>query len=252
MDPQYCTDFGCDYAVEVVTTGNPELDAEQAQHWSVGVEVEPASWLVASLDAWSVEVDEAFCLLDAQTVVFTEAGGAEFYGETPDGLSVSRYPNGMIRQVVTGWANYGGVETRGVDVRVATEFDFGDAGALRNRLDVTKVADYEISRPWGGTAQEDTFGHPSLRASLQNVWNVGDFELGWTVQHIGDHGAVGAWTTHDLSASWQAPWNATLAVGATNVGDEMPELAEFDGRPWNFFLYDGYGRTAWARYTQRF
>jgi len=32
----------------------------------------------------------------------------------------------------------------------------------------------------------------------------------------------------------------------------MPELISFNGRPFNFFLYDAYGRTPYVRYEQRF
>ena len=43
-----------------------------------------------------------------------------------------------------------------------------------------------------------------------------------------------------------------MTIGATNVGDRYPELTAFDGRPWNFYLYDAYGRTTYFRYTQTF
>ena len=65
-------------------------------------------------------------------------------------------------------------------------------------------------------------------------------------------GQVGGYATNDVQVAWDAPWNATIAVGATNVGDRYPELVGYDGRPWNFYLYDAHGRTTYFRYTQRF
>ena len=63
---------------------------------------------------------------------------------------------------------------------------------------------------------------------------------------------VGGYATNDLQFTWNAPWNAKIALGATNIGDRYPELVPFDGRPWNFYLYDAYGRTVYFRYTQTF
>lgn len=254
LDPGLCLMFGCEYFVDVVTTGNPELEAETSDHWSVGVEFRPRRWLLASVDYWDVRLDKRHFDLGAQTALFLDAAGA-----LPEGATVIRGGGGAgpVQTVITGTVNSAGLDTRGVDVRLATDFDFGGAGRLQNRLDLTRVLDYDVRLPWGEFGVEDSFAHPSLRASLANVWTLGDWELGWTVHHIGDHEgefapAVDAWTTHDLSVAWQAPWNATLALGATNVTDEEPELEPYDDRPYNFYLYDGAGRTVWARYTQRF
>ena len=52
--------------------------------------------------------------------------------------------------------------------------------------------------------------------------------------------------------AWRTPWRGTITMGATNVGDRYPELVAFNGRPFNFNLYDAYGRTTYLRYTQAF
>ena len=43
-----------------------------------------------------------------------------------------------------------------------------------------------------------------------------------------------------------------MSLGVNNVGDRYPELVGYDNRPWNFYLYDAYGRTTYLRYTQKF
>src|SRR5690606_27198048 len=95
-------------------------------------------------------------------------------------------------------------------------------------------------------------GTPRARAVLRNDWAIGDFTAGWNVNYIGPHGDLGGWVTHDLQVAWTTPWNGTLTVGATNAGDRYPVLDSYSGRPFNFFLYDAYGRTTYVRYTQRF
>ncbi|MDZ4811214.1 MAG: TonB-dependent receptor [Pseudomonadota bacterium] len=53
-----------------------------------------------------------------------------------------------------------------------------------------------------------------------------------------------SWTTHDLQASWNTPWDGKLALGLTNVTDKGPVLdpRQPTGRPFHYNRYDGYGR----------
>ena len=143
-----------------------------------------------------------------------------------------------------------------------TNFDLGDMGELSNTLSVAHVFNYEVTDVTGFTTEyigngDPLLGTPETRATLMNNWTYGDFTVGWNVNYIGANGAndgakVGGYATNDVQLSWKAPWNATIAVGATNVGDRYPELTAYDGRPWNFYLYDAYGRTTYFRYTQTF
>ena len=88
--------------------------------------------------------------------------------------------------------------------------------------------------------------------ALQNSYSYGDWAFAWNANYIGQNGAYSSYTTHDVQIAWSAPWGGRIAVGATNVGDRYPELIDFGGRPFNFNLYDSYGRTTYLRYTQAF
>ncbi len=63
-----------------------------------------------------------------------------------------------------------------------------------------------------------------------------------------------SWTTNDLQATWSAPWNGKLTIGVNNVSNKEPPLDPFapTGRPFDFNLYDAYGRVPYVRYTQNF
>ncbi|MFT5995142.1 MAG: iron complex outermembrane receptor protein, partial [Gammaproteobacteria bacterium] len=56
----------------------------------------------------------------------------------------------------------------------------------------------------------------------------------------------------DLQVNYNASWNAKITIGASNLTGKEPPLFGFDGRDYNFNLYDGYGRVVYARYTQSF
>src|SRR3546814_9918984 len=108
----------------------------------------------------------------------------------------------------------------------------------------------------GGVYQSGLKGFTATRATLNKQWSRGDWGVGYIARYIGSNGtgssATDSWLTHDLQASVELPWNAKFTVGVNNVTDKRPQLIDFAGRPFNFFLYDAYGRTPYARYEQRF
>ncbi len=257
-DPATCAAFGlgypCAVSVPVVSIGNADVDAERSENISAGIEYAPADWLQVSLDWYDIRIDDMILQLSAQDIINSDRDVGT-YGNIPDGLGVIRAPDGRILQVITGYGNRGWMRAEGLDLRLRTAFDFGGAGSLETRLQASLVLDQEFNTTGIGDGWEiddEYLGHPELRAMLANTWSVADFQFGWTVHHIAKNGQVGEYTTHDLQASWRAPWNATITLGATNVTDEYPERAAYDGRPWNFYLYDAYGRTTTLRYTQSF
>ena len=103
-----------------------------------------------------------------------------------------------------------------------------------------------------------TVGAPDVRANLSNQYNTGAWTFGTITRYIKgqqDPGAtrrVGGYALNDVYATVKAPWNGDFTIGVNNVGNRYPELVAFDGRPWNFYLYDAYGRTVYLRYTQSF
>ena len=67
-------------------------------------------------------------------------------------------------------------------------------------------------------------------------------------------GHVPTWVTHDLQANYHAPWNGKFTLGVRNAGEKFPPvgLGAFGSREYDYFLYDGYGRVTYFRYTQTF
>lgn len=249
-----------DVQVDTYFIANPTLASEQSTQWSVGVVYDPVDWLDLSLDYYNIEVEDNISGFSGQDIVDKDLDPGS-YGEVPAGLSITRDPvTGRITEIVSGYANEGTLKTDGVDFRANTDFDFGGWGRLQNRLTVSWINSYELT-DGGGNAVEwaGRLGYPDLRANLANDWSWGDWGLSWNINYIEGQAEpnsttqqVGGYATNDVQVSWSAPWNAKIAVGAMNVGDRYPELVAYDGRPWNFNLYDAYGRTVYFRYTQTF
>ncbi|MCX7033663.1 MAG: TonB-dependent receptor [Arenimonas sp.] len=256
-DPQSCVALSaaptCSLQVDTFFIANPDLAPEESEQYSVGFVYDPFEWLDLSVDYYNIKVNNTIGQISAQDIINSDLDPAT-YGPLPPGVAITRAPNGAIIDILAGYANQGTLTTDGVDLRVGTEFDLADYGSLNNQLTVSWINSYEIDNGRGSAIEYiDLVGYPEYRATLLNSWTYGDFTFGWNVNYIGgQEDTVGGYATNDVQMTWKAPWNGTIAVGATNVGDRYPELVGFDGRPWNFYLYDAYGRTTYLRYTQTF
>ncbi|WP_343195856.1 TonB-dependent receptor domain-containing protein [Arenimonas daejeonensis] len=256
-DPASCLALAqpstCQLQVDTYFQANPNLASENSQQFSLGVVWDPLEWLDLSLDYYNIEIENTISQISAQDIINSDLDPST-YGPIPPGLSITRRANGAIDEIVAGYANQGTLETDGWDFRANTNFDFGNYGELRNQLSVSYINSYEIDDGIGNvTEYAGLEGSPDLRASLYNTWTISDFTFGWNINFIdGQENGQGGYATNDVQFSWNAPWNGTFAIGATNVGDRYPDLNAYDGRPWNFYLYDAYGRTTYFRYTQTF
>lgn len=253
------------YQIDSYSSGNIDLESETSRQFSVGAAWDATDWLNLTLDYYKIKIKDRIRQIEFQELVDFDNRNIAL----PVGTSVIRRPNGAVREINTAFANEGDLETSGLDFNLRTRFDMDGMGRLENWLQVAYVLDYTIT---DGTVEKDRLGwvtSPDLRVSLRNTWTYGDFSVNWNVNHIGDqqnpanspsfgflaggpNTRVGSYTTNDLAIMYNAPWNGSITLGATNLGDRYPELVGYDNRPWNFYLYDAYGRTVYMRYTQKF
>ncbi|ADV26596.1 TonB-dependent receptor [Pseudoxanthomonas suwonensis 11-1] len=267
QDPQTCAWAGigadCDggndeVQVDTYFIANPNLGSEHSDQWSVGVVYDPVDWLDLSLDYYNIKIEDNIRSYSGQDIVDSDLDPGT-YGEIPAGLGIIRDPvTGRITEITAGYGNSGQLETDGIDFRANTDFDLGGWGRLQNRLTVSYINKYEEIDAVGNAIDwAGRLGYPDLRSTLSNDWSWGDWGLAWNINYIEGQEEpngtnVGGYATNDVQVSWSAPWNAKISLGAINIGDRYPELVGYDGRPWNFYLYDAYGRTVYFRYTQTF
>lgn len=285
-DPQTCIAFGqppsCSTQVNAYVIANPALTSEQSDQWSVGLAWDATDWLNLTVDYYDIKIEDRIAAISVGQMITCLSGATACppgVGPLPPnvsppqpslGLGIARDPvTGAILYAQRGFINRGTIETAGLDLNFRTNFDLGSMGNLQNWLSISYVDKFEVD---GGN---DVVGDPStpeFRAILQNIWNIGDFTFGWNINHIdstlstaglraraglNDYGyahTLPSWTTHDIQATWNAPWNGKITVGVQNVADKDPVIDPFDptGRGFDFNLYDGYGRVPYVRYTQTF
>jgi iron complex outermembrane recepter protein len=281
-----CIAFGlsptCTTQVTTYSIANPNVSSEQSEQFSAGIVWDAFDWLNMSLDYYNIEITDQLAFIGVGTVLgcitgtisICPSGISTFPTGTtvPNaalGLGITFGPNGEIQNAQTGTANLGFIETDGFDFNLRTQFDLGTMGGMRNQLQITNPRSYSVN---GGRNVVGDEGIPEYRANLNNTWDLGDWSFGWNVNYIhgtksvagrraelglNDYGyahTLPSWTTHDVQATWAAPWNARITLGVQNVADKDPVQDPFDptGRGFRFALYDGYGRIPYIRYIQNF
>lgn len=274
-DPDTCDVLAGDRTDECQINGlsisNPSLSSEQSEQFAFGVVWQPADWFDMTLDFSSIEIEDRITSFSAQTVVNrrgTQAGiyqpGDANYDSRPvdSAMIVTRQAQpcavdptqtcNVITQVVRGSGNEGTLETSNIDWNMHTRFDLG-GGVLDSTLQISYINDYSVD---GGEDQVGIASLPEYRAQLRNQYMIGDFQFALNTNVIDANGngasAVGTWTTHDVQVNYTAPWDGRITVGVQNVGEKLPTLVGYDGRDYNFGLYDGYGRYTYVQYTQSF
>ncbi len=252
---------------------NPDLKAETSKQFSFGVVYDPFSWANITVDYWNTKIENQIKWYSAQTVI----NRTELGQYLPDNLSVVRNTDGSIQAVYAGYGNEGLVKTDGVDLNIRTQFDFDDWGKLTSTLQGSWTHSYKVQSRYGSDEYVGTNGYPEWRANLNTRWERGDWSVAWTMNMIGyepgyyvdyyegdyscselkSEGYVkrcsGAYITHDLQFAYNTPWKASISLGVRNLTNKAP-VYDVAYSPTNFnnYLYNGYGRQLYMRYTQNF
>ncbi|UXK07266.1 TonB-dependent receptor [Shewanella putrefaciens] len=241
--------------VDAYRLANSALSSESSTQMSAGIAYQPFDWLNFAIDYYNIKIEDRIAFFSAQDLVDREEAGDPI----PTGLGVVRGANGVITYINTGYGNEGTLETSGLDLNLRTNFDFGEAGSLSQTFQVSHMLDYTVD---GGRDEVKDPGTPQQRMSLSNVYKFSDFDFAWNINLIGDQysrvtngvqtGHIGTWVTHDIQVTYTSPWNSKISVGAENAFEKEPQLIAYDGREYNYNLYNGWGRVMYVRFSQSF
>ena len=246
-----------DCQVDTYIQSNSALDSEKSRQFSLGLVWEATNAISFKADYWNLKLKDTIRYIEAQDLIYRDDGTDP--RPIPAGLGVTRDANGVLQRIDAGYANEGELETSGIDMSLLTTTSLGSWGRLRSDIRWSHVLKYEE----GGFDYNGSIGQPKDRVMIANDWGYGPFRFAWNINYIGrnelqpnsatETRRQGGYTTHDIQFGWRTPIKGSdLVVGVVNVGDKMPSLYSFDGREFNFSLYDAYGRTPYVRYTQSF
>jgi outer membrane receptor protein involved in Fe transport len=264
--------------VEGVTGGNPDLSAEHSTSMTAGIEysanVLAGAELTLALDWYRIELADAIGRWDTDTVIHRcfdpaynpayVAGNAycSYFERSPsDGTIFSREID----------RNSGGIDTRGIDLRVAWRHDLGPGRAGMDAY-VGYVDEWTLREPHGGAVQlAGTIGARAFGGSLPRWKSLLTADYAWrdwrvftTFTHLdGMRDALyrefevpsasylGAGIALDLQSTALA--GATLEAGVENLTDTAPPLfPSYPQANTDPSQYDVLGRRYWLSLRCRF
>ena len=272
---------------------NPNLQPEESESKTLGVAWSPgfADGLYMSLDWWKIRIEQTI-VQDTATQQLNDCyvqGIASRCLFTRD--PTLGYVNSMLLAGTN--AGFREVEGFDIDLayRFETE-NWGDFRALSNTTYTAKdyfVSTNDPRKPLSAVGFTSTF---RIRSNLNLGWQKGNFGVSWnsryyssmkenctyflagsttpntecneirfapngnltgTTSQLTRRNRNGSNTFHDVQVRWNAPWDATIAVGANNVFEHYGPVM-YTQPSANVSYYGGFdiGRFWYVKYTQTF
>ncbi|RHW19071.1 TonB-dependent receptor [Sphingomonas gilva] len=252
-DPETCSEptnpnpaeAGCELITpDTVTGGNPELGPETAEQFSLGVVFQPSNNFTASVDWWSINVDNTI-----QELTFRQL--LENYNLFPERFI--RNSAGELVEIDATWANAGARRTQGLEVSVrggidalGGRFSGGLDGTylLKKREKLTQDAPFSDSLIGVFTFTGDLglrWKHNAFVSYSNDDWSISLSQLfrnGYENYAISDVGRerpdynerVDDYVTYNLSVGFNALDHLRLTFGVKNIFDTDPPFAiTYDG-----------------------
>lgn len=279
---------GTQSPIPFVSGSNPDLTPESSESMTLGFVYSPsfAPGLNMSLDWWNIRIENTI-ITDTVTQVLDDCylRGIESRCNAATGSRFERDPaTGELISFITTPINVGYVETEGFDFdvnyRVSTRLGTFSASWLSTYVSglELKTDNLEDNPP----QQQNGFnGNFRIRSNLNIGWERGGWGVSWGMRYYSgvkeqctefeDMCSLphyrAPWTGgeelpmherpsttfHDLQVRYQAPWNATISIGANNVFEKYgPPMYQQPNSGYSY--YGGYdiGRFVYLKYQQRF
>lgn len=187
-------------SIEGFSSGNPDLDAEEAESWTAGVVIQPR-WvrgLSFTADYYDIQIDRAISLVGAQDIIdncYDASGGldASFCS------LFTRGATGNINFIETTFFNAAALTTKGWDFELAYTRDLSEIaeanpamfGGLRGRLSGVLTANLldELNffafadRPDEIDIEQGEIGDPEWSFKSRLTWQNGPLALTWAARY---------------------------------------------------------------------
>ncbi|NCZ46289.1 MAG: TonB-dependent receptor [Betaproteobacteria bacterium] len=248
--------------VDTYYIANPKLAAEKSKNLSLGFVWDVVPQLSIKADVWKIDVSDKIAQITAQGII-NRSNGTDPRA-IPAGFGVTRNAvTGAIERIQAGYGNEGEIGLRGVDLTATARYKLLGKD-IDQRLTWSRMNSYVDD----GDELAGTAGLPKDRVVLSTKIPVmPKMDFFWYANYIGPHGDAEAGTRYsghtsqDVQLIWDTPIKGgRVSVGVVNLTGWYPckdgigsaNCIPYDGRNFNFYLYDSYGRQPYVRFTQRF
>lgn len=230
------------------TGGNPDLQPEESDTYSVGFVWTPESIdsLVVTVDYFDIEIEGAIAAVTSEFILTSclDSGDAQFCD------AVQRGPNtGTLwignDQIQSLDENIGFFSTTGVDYQIEYTLGVGDMGSVEFNNVGTYLTEWDqqevVGEPiedcngqWGGSCGQPTIEFQNnLRATWITPWQLA-LSAQWRHMDGIDDITGRGWDLDsidylDLSGIWDITEMISVRAGVTNLTDEEPPTADAPG-----------------------
>jgi outer membrane receptor for ferrienterochelin and colicin len=251
-----------------IIQGNPNLDPEQSTSSSVGLEWTINDDTRFNIDYWHFDVEDLISR-NAQFIV-------NRFGLDPDFVVRGAAPvagvPGEISFFYDTYANFGGLETDGIDVYLSYVHS-NRWGTFRFTPTMSYVLNLEESRPSGSTYSNGEplfetidlngeYSNPELRVELPLSWQRGQWLSSLRCNYIdsyrdnveggADDRRVDDWLTIDARVDYKGFEKVILSVGASNITNKKPPLAQTESIGFDPAVHSAQGRFVYGEVSYAF
>ncbi len=233
---------GCGIRPDIFGTSNTNLKPEKSKQWSVGVFMQPAPWLSASIDLWQIELTDRIGALSGQLLISQYDRYRQY---------VTRDATGDIVSVTSPTFNIAGDKTRGADINVSGSWQ-SDLGRFGATLDGTYVDSYktrfspadpfaEVVGKFGDTTNGFNL-HLRWKHALSLSWSKGSWSSTLSQNYYAGYEAerdgfgsgftapqtptrVNSYSLYNLTATYTGIKNLTVTAGVKNLLDTRPSFS---------------------------
>jgi outer membrane receptor protein involved in Fe transport len=250
-----------------LTGGNPNLQEESAETFTVGLVFQPEFFegFSLTLDYWDITIDDAIEAVSAQNIVdgcyqapTLNTAFCDLSGRNQDPLSAQYGGFNFLQQTTL---NFAKVETSGIDFAVKYAFEVGSHGfdVTVQGTKVDEINDFE--NPLDPTFKNPELleiNRPELAGNIFLNWTWENLRVGWQSQFLDEmlYGGIEVETaqtlygssvfqdatwTHDINASYLINDELMVYGGIKNLTDEKPFITEnaFPASPRGTFFFVG-------------
>lgn len=268
----------------VQSGGNPNLNEEESDTWTIGAVIQPPflEGLNLTVDYYNIEIESAIDQLSAQQVVNSCFRELDINSETCQ--AINRFSNGQIDFVSATLKNIASLKASGLDFQADYGFDLPDSMAFLEgsaQMNLQFIASWafeneNVSEPgepgldclghFGGACSGfNVFMQPDAKYVFNTTYLSGAFTGRFQARHIPGltlvEGAtnvvpsVSAKTYLDLNVDYIFNDTLTVFLGIDNIADTEPPIVGFSlagDANVDISLYDVLGRRFFAGVRLRY
>lgn len=234
-----------------IVGGNPGLKPEKSTSFTAGFVLQPTKNLTATIDYWSINLEEVIGTVSATTIVqrcFNRDGANPTFSPTNEWCQLFNRDanNGGVNNLKQLDRNQAFNKVSGIDLGLDYALSLQQRGSLRWNLLATwteksteQTTSVDPVNDFVGTISSTTAtAKPTWRASLSTTYSLGGLSVQLTNRFVDkmvhantvtggspvtNTGTAATWY-HDLSARYAITQNLSVRAGISNLTDQQPRL----------------------------